>query len=90
MNEPDTLKLRDGGVSWRTIDEEIVVLDLERSSYLSLNPTGSVLWRKLDSGTTVEELVEELMREFDVDRAVASADVDAFLRACREQHLLAG
>jgi hypothetical protein len=83
------LKLRDDGLSWREIDGEVVVLDSVRSTYLTLNASGGVLWKLLQSGSTLNEMVDELTDVFDVDRAVAAADVQSFLALCHEQNLLA-
>jgi Coenzyme PQQ synthesis protein D (PqqD) len=90
MADDDTvLRLRQEGLSWREIDGEVVVLDIERSHYLNLNPTGCVLWLRLADGATETQLVEKLMEEFDVDEPTARDDVAAFVASCWENGLLA-
>ena len=84
-----TLRLREHGLNWREIDGEVVVLDVERSHYLNLNPTGCVLWLMLAEGSTKPQLVDKLTEEFDVDEETARDDVEAFLTTCRENDLLA-
>lgn len=84
-----TLRLRQEGLNWREIDGEVVVLDVEQSHYLNLNPTGSVLWLMLAEGATERQLIERLLQEFDVDEPTARDDVLAFLADCRENDLLA-
>ncbi len=84
-----TLRLRDEGLNWREIDGEVVVLDVERSHYLNLNPTGCVLWVMLAEGATERQLVDKLIAEFEVTEPTAQADVKAFLASCRENGLLA-
>lgn len=88
MIERQTIRLRGSGLSWRAIQDQVVVLDLESSRYLSLNPTGSVLWPLLVEGTTVARMTEELMQTFDVERETARADVEAFVTSCLDQKLL--
>jgi Coenzyme PQQ synthesis protein D (PqqD) len=83
-----TLRLREHGLNWREIDGEVVVLDIERSHYLNLNPTGCVLWLMLADGATEAELVQKLTKEFDVDEHTARSDVEAFLNSCRENDLI--
>lgn len=85
---PGELRLRDAAVSWREIDDEVVVLDLVRSEYLSVNASGAVLWTLLAEGTTHAALVDALVERFGVDRPRAAADVDAFLARARERRLL--
>ena len=84
-----TLRLRDEGLNWREIDGEVVVLDVERSHYLNLNETGTVLWLMLVEGATRLQLVDRLMQEFDVDQPTAHDDVEAFVTSCRDNGLLA-
>jgi hypothetical protein len=84
-----TLRLRDEGLNWREIDGEVVVLDVERSHYLNLNPTGCVLWLMLAEGANERQLVNKLIAEFDVTEPTARADVEAFVTSCRENDLLA-
>ncbi|MDT0167388.1 PqqD family protein [Actinotalea sp. AC32] len=84
------LRLREGAVSWREIDDEVVVLDLGHSEYLSVNASGAVLWSLLAAGTTRDALVDALVDRFDLDRGRGEADVDAFLASARERDLLEG
>jgi hypothetical protein len=83
-----TLRLRTDELDWLPIDQEVVVLDSRRDVYLATNQTGAHLWRALIEGTTRSELIDMLMRDFDVDAETATADVEAYLQALNEQGLL--
>lgn len=83
-----SLRLRTSELASRRFEDETVVLDLKSSMYLSTNASGTVIWQALERGTTRTELIELLLREFDVERAQAEADVDAFLSECRKRNLL--
>jgi hypothetical protein len=89
VKDVTTLRLREQGLNWREIDGEVVVLDIERSHYLNLNPTGCVLWLMLADGATELQLVEKLTEEFDVNEQTARGDVEAFIVSCRQNGLLA-
>jgi hypothetical protein len=84
----DLLRLRDDKLEWREIDEEIVALDGRTSEYLSVNRSGAALWPLLLAGATRGVLVERLTEAFDVDRATAERDLDAFLEVLSERDLL--
>jgi hypothetical protein len=88
--EPDdgTLRLRKEGLNWREIDGEVIVLDVQRSHYLNLNPAGSLMWLMLAEGATEPQLVDRLTQEFEVDEQTAREDVASFLASCRENGLL--
>lgn len=88
MPETPVLSLRADGLSWKEIDGEVVVLDVEEAVYISLNPSGSRLWKRLATGATAEALIEELVDAFEVDRSTAAVDVDGFLEICRRHRLL--
>lgn len=88
-SDPRALTLRHDAVSWAPTDEDlIVVLDLRTSKYLSLNPSGSVLWQLLADGSTEPDLRAALADRFGLDDAKATADVDAFLGSLRGRDLL--
>lgn len=83
-----TLKLRDDRVRWREIDEDVVAVDIDRSTYLSTNGSGALLWLELAQGTTRDQLVERLAQAYLIDSERAEADVDAFLSDLNGQGLL--
>jgi hypothetical protein len=85
MNE---LRLRDQGVAWTNLDGEVVALDEQAAVYMAANESGGLLWRALAEGTTFEDLVNILAREYGLETERAAADTDAFLAAMREQDLL--
>lgn len=85
-----TIRLRQGAASWREIEGETVLLDLENSVYLGLNAAGTTLWPALAEGATRADLVDRLTAAFGIDRTVAEADVDAFVESVRERGLLEG
>lgn len=55
---------------------------------LSLNESSSVLWKKLEDGAEIDDLVELLTDHFDVASDVARADVVAFIDELKSQDLL--
>jgi len=75
-------------VAWRHIEGEIVILDLTTSEYLTLNETASVLWERLESWASVEDLTNCLVEAFEVESAVAEPDVLAFLERCNARKFL--
>jgi Coenzyme PQQ synthesis protein D (PqqD) len=83
-----TLRIRAGALEWREAEGEIVALDLRTSTYLAVNRTGASLWPALIEGASREQLVATLEQGFEVDRARAERDLDAFLKLLRDQDLL--
>lgn len=84
------LRLREDGLDWRLVEDEIVVLDSNESVYLALNGTAALLWQALADGATRAELRERLEGQFDVAPDAAEHDVEQFLGQLREHGLLDG
>lgn len=55
---------------------------------ISLTESGKILWQKLEQDCTEEELVEELLAQYEVDRETASTDVRNFLEKLKKENLL--
>lgn len=77
--EDRILRIREARVAWRKVGDDVVILDIERTTYLGVNRTGSAIWLALSSGATREDLVSLVMERFRVDRERATQDVTAFV-----------
>ena len=68
----------------RQIADMWVVLPLgaqavDFSAMLTLNESGAMLWKAMESGADRNGLVAALLAEYEVTETEAAADVDAFL-----------
>ena len=73
----------------RQVADTWVVLPVGQASVdfngmLSLNESGAILWHALEQGGDREALADALLAEYEVERAVALADVDEFLSKLKE------
>lgn len=59
------------------------------SGLINLNGSGVLLWHKLQTECTEEELVNALLDEYEIDRDTAAADVVQFLDKLRGAGLMA-
>ena len=82
------LQLRVDDLEWRSVDDEIVVLDLASGSYLTLNGSAGVLFRRLIDGATSQDLVASLLDEYDTTAEQATTDVAGFVESLRANNLL--
>jgi hypothetical protein len=84
----ELLRLRDGELDWREVEEQVVALDLRTQQYLAVNRAGRALWQELVSGATQDELVDRLIASFGIDQSIAERDVAAFIADLDAQGLL--
>jgi Coenzyme PQQ synthesis protein D (PqqD) len=82
------MQIRTDGVVWQELDDELVLMDLDRSVYLTTNATGSALAKLLSEERTREELAEYLVEHFGISSERALVDVDVFVTQLREKNLL--
>lgn len=60
---------------------------MDFNGMMSLNETGAFLFGKLIEGTSKEQLVADLMAEYEVEEAVAVKDVEAFIAKVEREDL---
>jgi hypothetical protein len=85
-----TLRLRPDRLRWTEIDDELVIVDADTSTYLAANPAAAVLWRALARGATEQQLAGALADAYNLEPGRAAADVGAFLAELRERRCLEG
>ena len=88
MTDETPLRLRQGSLDWRAIDDEIVMLDGEQSQYLATNASGTLLWKTLQEGATRAQLVELLVSRYAIAEEQARSDTDVFLAELRARELI--
>jgi len=60
----------------------------EFNGMINLNEAGAFLWQLLENETTVDDVVCEMLKQYDVDAETAKADVEKFVAQLREGSLL--
>ena len=73
--------------AFRVIDRQVVIVIPTTQTMHTLNEVGTFLWQRCE-GRTVEELVADVVDEFEVDEATARADVDRFLGELVERKMV--
>ena len=61
------------------IDEDKVMMDLEKGQYFALNSVGSRIWEEIQSPVKISEVVNILLSEYDVDRETCEKSVMEFI-----------
>ena len=78
------MKIREGFLLRNVAGNNVVVpigqATLDFNGMMSLNETGAFIFSKMLDGTTKEQLIEDLISEYEVEREIAQKDVDDLLR----------
>ena len=85
------MKIKDGFML-RTVSGQTVVLpvagDLDLNMMIKLNDTGRFLLEKLQKDTTMDELVGEVLKNYDIDEAAARNYIEAFVKELEKNGFL--
>lgn len=80
---------RAADVATLEINGETLLYHRRTGAVHRLDPVGSIVWRFLDGGTTLDELVADLAAGFGADPAVVRGDVTDLLERLARGFLLA-
>jgi coenzyme PQQ synthesis protein D (PqqD) len=80
--------LRSADLVWRAVEDDVLVLDLRKDLFLEVNRSGALLWELLARGTRRTELVDRLVRAYDLAPERAVSDVDLLLEELSARDLL--
>jgi len=86
--DPRSLPVRSADVKWQVVDDEAILVHLQSGFYFSLNPVGLFIWQSADGRTSLQQIIDGLVGEFDVDEPTAWADARAFLEQMLEEGLM--
>ncbi len=85
------MKIKSGYMLREIGGESIVVpvgsRTVDLRGIIKLNDTAAFLWKKLEKECSRQQLVDDLLQEFDVDEQTASHDVDKFIENLNQNNL---
>lgn len=67
---------------------EGILVDLNTKQYYQLNETGALIWRGLENGNTLEDIVSEMQSLYEVTREHALTSVDKLLLTLESNKLV--
>ena len=78
----------------REIDEEYLLIPanataLEFNGIITLNEVGAFIWKHLDECEPEAELVQVILKEYDVEEETARKDLEEFLSVFQKAKLIA-
>lgn len=87
------MKIKDGYIMRNVAGNYIVVPVGEKAvdfnGLITTNETGAFIWNLLAEGTTQESIVNEMLKEYEVESSVAETDVQNFIDKLKKADLLA-
>lgn len=75
----DSMVARAEGFTTAAVQDELMMMSVERGSYYSLDSIAAEIWGMLEEPKRVRDLTERLQERYDVPPEQCAADVLAFL-----------
>lgn len=86
------MKIKDGYILRQVAGNSIVIAvgdeAINFNGIITINGAGTFLWERLEKGAEKEELLQAMLKEYDIDEATAASDIDEFLEKLKKANLL--
>ena len=86
------MKIKNGFAKRKIADSNIVVpvrrATNDFNGMITLNDSGSFFWDCLTHETTIDEVVEKVISEYDIDTETAKRDIEKFIKMLEDNNLL--
>lgn len=70
------------------VDDEMVMMDIDKGSYFGLNSMGSKIWELVEEPKSIPDLVNLLTDEYDISKKECEKQVSEFISALVEANLV--
>jgi hypothetical protein len=62
------------------LEEEQVILDIEKGKYFSLNPVATLIWEILEQPLSIDDLCEKLLEQYDVELEKCRVETNEYIQ----------
>ena len=86
------MKIKSGFVT-RKIGNKIVAIAVgdrskEFNGMITLNETGQYIWKCLEKETTLQEVIDKVVKQYSIDNETAKQAVEGFINELKDSELL--
>lgn len=79
---------RDVGVVAAEAGNDVVMVSIENGQYYGVSEIAREIWQAIERPTKVSDLIDNLMANYNVDRALCERDTLSFLEELLAEHLI--
>jgi hypothetical protein len=70
------------------LDDEAVILSLDKGTYYTLNPLGSQIWNLIQKPIKVEKIRDTILEEYSIDKETCETDLLSLLDDLKKEGLI--
>jgi Coenzyme PQQ synthesis protein D (PqqD) len=71
-----------------TIDEEVVIINLDKGDYYSLVNTGTAIWNAIDQGLPVDNIIEIIFEQYEGNHSEIETSIKDFITQLQQEELI--
>jgi hypothetical protein len=75
----ERVRVRGPHVIHETVDDEVVILNLDTGDYYSLTDVGAEIWSFIRRSSSVDQIVEAIVQRYNAARVVVESAVNSFI-----------
>ena len=85
---PETYISRNAKIPWRIIEQEAVLVEVEKGEVMHLNEVGASIWDFLGCKRNIGEIIQHVCDSFEIDSKTAQDDVMGFVQELIDKRLV--
>lgn len=86
------MRIRDGYVLREVAGTFVIIStgseNLDFKGVITVNEVGALIWKGVEAGKSKDEIVDKILSEYDVQKEIASADMDEFLEQLISKNII--
>tara|TARA_B100001109_G_C18527486_1_gene318960 strand:+ start:142 stop:423 length:282 start_codon:yes stop_codon:yes gene_type:complete len=71
-----------------SIGDKSIILNIKNGQYYELNSTSSLIWKLINEGNSVEELIIAVSNEYNIGDEIIGESVTKFINSCLELNFI--
>lgn len=86
------MRIRDGFVLREVAGTFVIIStgseNLDFKGVITVNEVGALIWKGVEAGKSKDEILEKILSEYDVQKEIASTDMDEFLEQLISKNII--
>lgn len=70
------------------IDDEMVMMDVEKGAYFGLDAVASFIWQTLEKPHSTQDIVDKILKDFEVSQKQCEEDIAPFIKHLSKANLV--
>lgn len=75
-------------VVWRFIEDETVILNIDKGFYYTLNEVSGVIWNMLASNKSEDNIISKIVNQYSVDKKTVRKDLKKIISYLKTENLI--